>query len=135
MAENHPPFSMQIGGIGAFPNLTRPRVIWAGVKTGMAEITAIAQEINTKLIRCGCPLARKPFHPHLTLSRLKSQIDLTPNVSMFQQFDAIDSTPIPVNAIRLTQSQLHPSGAVYTPLQTYPLNNCLTVQPLGTLTC
>ena len=73
VAGNRPPFLMQIGSIGAFPNFTRPRIIWAGVNTGDAEITAIAQEINIELSRCGCPLDEKAFRPHLTLARLKSR--------------------------------------------------------------
>ena len=128
VAGNYPPFSMQIGGIGAFPNPTRPRVIWAGVKTSVAEITTIVQEINIELSCRGRPLDEKLFRPHITLARLKGRIDLTPFVRMFQQYDAIDGTTVAVHRIGLIQSQLHASGAVHIPLETCSLNNCLTAQ-------
>jgi len=128
VAGDYPPFSMQIGSIDAFPNFTRPRIIWAGVKTGVAEITAIAQKINIELSRYGYPLDEKPFRAHLTLARLKSRIDLTPFVSMFQQYDAIDGTTMTVDEIGLIQSQLHASGAVHIPLEICSLNNCLRAQ-------
>ncbi len=34
IAESQTPFSIEIGGIGAFPNLARPRVLWVGLKQG-----------------------------------------------------------------------------------------------------
>ena len=121
------PFSMEIGGIGVFPNLTRPRIIWAGVKTGADEVTAIAREINIGLSRHGFERDEKPFRPHLTLARLKRRIDLKPLVDVFQQYDTINGATMLVNQIRVIQSQLRQSGAVYTPLETCRFNSRSTI--------
>ena len=121
VAGNHPPFSMRIGGIGAFPNLTRPRVLWAGIKVGVAEITALARYINIELNRCGYP-ADKKFNPHLTLARLRSRVNLRPFVDMFRQYDEIDGAAMTVNEIVFVRSQLHPSGSIYTLLNSCSLN-------------
>lgn len=117
VAQRHPAFSMQIGGIGAFPNLARSRVLWTGITVGAAEIKALAQEINTELSGCGYPADSKQFNPHLTLARLKSRVDLNPLIDTFRQYDQMDGTNMEVDGIALIQSELHPSGAIYTPLK------------------
>ena len=69
----HPSFSLQIGGVGAFPNLARPRVMWTGVRVGavsaLERVSALAQDINLALtVHCGFSLDIKKFNPHLTVT-------------------------------------------------------------------
>ncbi|MDE0300227.1 MAG: RNA 2',3'-cyclic phosphodiesterase [Candidatus Poribacteria bacterium] len=118
VASARPPFSMEIGGIGVFPNLTRPRIIWAGVKTGADEIVAIANAVDIGLSRHGYERDEKQYRPHLTLARIKHRINVKPLAQMFRQYDTILGATVVVNQIRVVQSQLRPSGAVYTPLET-----------------
>jgi 2'-5' RNA ligase len=122
VARNHSPFTLQVGGIGAFPNLTRPRVIWAGIKVGASEVSTLTREINLELNRCGYPLDEKKFNPHLTIARIKSRVDLRPFVHMFDQYEEIDNASMIVHEITLVRSQLHPKGAIYTPLKSCKLN-------------
>ena len=122
VTKKHPPFSMRIGGIGAFPNLDRPRVVWAGVKVGVAGVNALAQEVNTELSGCGYPSDNKRSNPHLTLARLKSGVNLNPLVDIFRQYDQMDGTDMVVDGIVLMQSQLYPSGPIYTSLKFCALN-------------
>lgn len=110
------PFSMEIGGIGAFPNLTRPRVLWAGIKQGAAALRQLAEAVNLQLARCGYP-AEGRFHPHLTLARLRNRINLEPLVHLFKTYDIIEGAAVNVNEIVLMRSQLHPKGARYTSLK------------------
>ena len=117
------PFSMELGGIGAFPNLSRPRIIWAGVKTGADDVAAIAREIDLRLSRHGHERDKKPFRPHLTLARIKRLANLKPLVDVFQQYDTINGATMIVNQIRVVQSELRRSGAVYTPLETCCFNS------------
>lgn len=119
-------FSMEIGGIGAFPNLTRPRIIWAGVKSGADEVTAIAREINAGLSLHGYEPDEKRFRPHLTLARLKRRVNLKPFVDVFRQYDTINGATMVVNQIQVVQSRLRPSGAIYTSLETCCFNGCST---------
>ena len=116
VAATQRPFSMAIGGIGAFPNLNRPRVLWVGIKQGAAAVTRLAEAVNAQLARIGYP-AEGRFHPHLTLARLRNRINLGPQVHLFSKYDTIDTATVNVNEIVLMRSQLHPKGAVYTPLK------------------
>ena len=118
---HHHSFSLRIGGIGTFPNLARPRVIWAGVKVGSERVSALAQDIDLALSHCGFSLEAKKFNPHLTIARLKGRIDLRPYINLHRRYDRIDGAEMIVNAISLIQSQLHPKGVIYSTLQSYSL--------------
>ena len=118
---HHRSFSLRIGGLGAFPNFARPRVLWTGVKVGGERVSALAQDINVALTDCGFSLDTKTFNPHLTIARLKARIDLRPFTNQYRQYDRIDGAEMSVNTISLIQSQLHPTGAIYSTLQSYSL--------------
>ena len=115
IAATQTPFSIQFGGIGAFPTLGRPRVIWVGIKHGAEIVSHLAKAVNLELKRLGFP-ADNRFHPHLTLGRLRRPMNLQPLKSILRKYDTIDGATVSVNEITVMQSQLHPNGAIYTPL-------------------
>ena len=121
VASRHRGFSLHIGGLGAFPNFAHPRVLWIGAKAGGDRISVLAQDINLALSDCGFSLDTKKFNPHLTIARLKERIDLRPYTSQYRQYDRIDGAEMSVNTISLIHSQLHPTGAIYSTLQSYSL--------------
>ena len=108
-------FPIEFGGIGAFPNLYRPRVIWVGVKQGASIVSRLAKTVNLELKHLGFPIDSR-FHPHLTLARLRTPMNLEPLKSVLRQYDTIDSTVVNVKEITVMRSQLRPNGAVYTPV-------------------
>ncbi|RKU09773.1 RNA 2',3'-cyclic phosphodiesterase [Candidatus Poribacteria bacterium] len=108
-------FSIEFGGIGAFPTLARPRVIWVGIKHGAASVSHLAKAVNLELKRLGFPTDNR-FHPHLTLGRLRSPMNLQPLKNVLRKYDTIDGATVSVDEITVMQSQLHPNGAIYTPL-------------------
>ena len=120
-ASRHGSFTFRIGGVGAFPNLARPRVIWTGVKVGKEHVCHLATGIDLALSRCGFSSDTKKFNPHLTIARLKGRMDLRPYALQYRQYDRIDGAEMTVDAISLIQSQLHSRGAIYSTLQSYPL--------------
>lgn len=115
VAERHPPFSIAFGGIGAFPNLARPRVIWLGIKQGASSVSRLAKAVNLELTDLGFSPDNR-FHPHLTLARLRTATNLEPLKNILRKYDTIVGGSMRVNEIALMQSQLHRNGAIYTPL-------------------
>ena len=115
VAATQTPFSIEFGGIGAFPTLARPRVIWVGIKHGAATVLHLAKAVNLELKPLGFP-ADNRFHPHLTLGRLRSPMNLQPLKSILRKYDTIEGATVSVNEITVMQSQLHPNGTIYTPL-------------------
>ena len=115
VTDTHSPFSIAFGGIGAFPNLARPRVIWMGIKQGASTVSRLAEAVNLELAPLGFSTDNR-FHPHLTLARLRTAMNLEPLKNILRKYDTIDGGSMRVNEIALMQSQLHPNGAIYTPL-------------------
>ena len=113
------PFTLQIGGTGAFPNWQRPQVVWVGVGGEMGRLTTIQRELEAALSPLGFPPESRPFSPHLTLGRLRERV--TPEdrrrFGLWAQsvkFEA--SLSFEVNAVRLMKSQLTSSGPIYSEL-------------------
>ena len=118
------PFTLQIGGTGAFPNWQRPQIVWVGVGGEMGRLTTLQRELEAALSPLGFPPESRPFSPHLTLGRLRERV--TPEdrrrFGLWAQsvnFEA--SLSFDVNAVRLMKSQLTPSGPIYSELASVKL--------------
>ena len=118
VTDTHPSFSIAFGGIGGFPNLARPRVIWMGVKQGASTVSRLAKAVNRELTHLGFSTDTR-FHSHLTLARLRTATNLKPLKNIPRKYDTIVGGSIRVNEITLMQSRLHPNGAIYTPLSVH----------------
>lgn len=119
----HQPFTLTCETLGAFPNMRRPRVLWAGLKGDLAKAAALQTEITSATHNYGDPPEDRPFKPHLTIARLKEpdrgQItDLEQAISRGFQIDQ----PWQVTELLLMQSHLSPAGSTYEPLATVPLS-------------
>jgi 2'-5' RNA ligase len=114
------PFEMVCHGIGAFPNLERPRTLWLGVESGADEMCDLQGRVEKALKPLGFrPEARK-FHPHLTIGRVKRSHprDIAEMLEGRQDFHA-GATHIA--EVVLYSSQLEREGPTYTVLSTAPL--------------
>ncbi len=110
------PFSFAVRGVGGFPSLRRPRVLWAGVVSAAA--VELASDIERALEPLGFAPDERTFRPHLTLGRVRSQRGwrrLAPRVR-----DAEDKVfgTCKALAAHAYRSDLRPDGAVYTRLWT-----------------
>lgn len=65
------PFIVTARGVGGFPNLKAPRVLWVGLEEN-TELARLAKNIDERLGESGFARDGRPFHPHLTLARIKS---------------------------------------------------------------
>ncbi len=70
------PFEVELAGTGVFPNLRRPRVIWAGLTGGGPALLALQQHVGARLASAGVPPDGRPFQPHLTLARVREAAGL-----------------------------------------------------------
>jgi 2'-5' RNA ligase len=122
------PFTVRINGIGAFPNMRRPRVIWVGSESPVAlDNLQHAIEVETRAL--GYPNEDRAFSPHLTLGRMSqnaspAEIAAVSKALTGMKVDEVGF--IQVNQIHLFRSDLQPSGAVYTSLQNFQLGKAGT---------
>ena len=109
-------FSLEVQGLGVFPNIRMPRVLWAGI-SGEAEILSrLVYDLDEALETLGFPKEGKPFNPHLTLARIKSQGREVGEVLEKKKLlvPAVAIGSIDVTQVSLFKSELRPSGSVYT---------------------
>lgn len=116
------PFEFEIGHLGAFPSLHRPKVIWVGVENNPAllNLVSICDEITHAF---GVTLEERQYSPHLTLGRVRpslSTLELSEvgNTLSGAKIDSLGKQP--VEAITIFKSVLGSAGAVYTALARLP---------------
>jgi len=114
------PISLAVKGIGVFPGIKKPRVLWLGISKQLDLLTALQQTLDEKLEAMGFPKEKRPFKGHLTLGRIKSKIDPKTLHDVLKKFIQFESEPFFADRIILYKSDLKPKGAVYTKLiETY----------------
>lgn len=110
------PFDVIVQGVGTFPERGAPRVIWVGIADGGESLAAIEREIVTRLGACGIPGEERPYHPHVTLARVREAAGLRPGPLLEGCADRRFGTSR-VDAITLFQSRPSAQGQVYVPLR------------------
>jgi len=71
IAESFTPFKIQYRSLGVFPDRKRPRILWIGVSKGESALKKLAREVVELNKRSGIRVESKPFHPHVTVCRIK----------------------------------------------------------------
>lgn len=107
------PFKLSFLKIGVFPDIKRPKVIWAGVGEGKDELRKIAQDIEHNLDALGFQKEKREFSAHLTLGRFRSLKNKEALISKILRKDKIPLGSFEVKSIELIQSILHPCGPEY----------------------
>jgi 2'-5' RNA ligase len=122
-ARNTLPFSLKVRGIGAFPGLKNPRVIWMGLVDGREILTSLQKQIERELEKIGFEPENRPFHPHLTLGRMKSSRGKEELVGRMEKHKEEEFGDLHVERVILLKSDLRPSGPIYTPLRDMKLGS------------
>jgi RNA 2',3'-cyclic 3'-phosphodiesterase len=113
-------FHLALAGIGGFPNIHKPRVIWLGGGEGQDNLYNLAPRIEKACNDCGFGKADKPFSSHLTIGRVKFPKGNERLVSYIQNLK-FESPIFPVEEVVIFKSDLQPSGPRYTRLETVRL--------------
>ncbi len=138
------PFELIVGGLDAFPNLTKPRTLWVSAADEGNYCRELKNEIDRLLLEVGFEKETQKFIPHVTVGRLKDgrrpaleadrfkggavsepsgaegrPVDLSDmqNNRVFQQL----RQEVGIDRFTLIQSNLELAGPVYTKLFDIPL--------------
>lgn len=120
VARGSAPFSMAVGGVGSFGGRV-PRVIWVSVGEGAEPLTRLAGQIEAALARVGFPKEKRGFTAHLTLGRVRSPRNAEALLTTVGEMQKEQFGSTEVHHFELMQSQLHPTGSIYTVLDQFPL--------------
>ena len=112
-------FSLQSYGLGVFPSRRKPRVLFAEISRAEALMT-LHHRLDEALLSAGIDRADKPFHPHVTLARLKRARPQSVR-EYLRKHRAFTLAPFPVPRYYLYQSELTPEGAIHTRVASFEL--------------
>ncbi len=110
--------TLTAGGVGVFPGIRRPRVVWIGLKGNTPELIGMQKKLDNRLKEIGYTPEKRGFKGHLTVGRARGNLDPKTVTELISEFSGFETEPFPVEEIVLFRSDLKPKGAVYTPLST-----------------
>jgi 2'-5' RNA ligase len=111
------PFRVRFGSLGAFPNAGRATVLWLGVDGGAEDLADLAAFSEDAAQGAGFGAEDRPFHPHLTLSRIRPPEDVTPLVTAVPP----SRSGMLVEAVTLFRTRLGGGPARYEVVDEVPL--------------
>lgn len=120
------PVSLTVSGLGCFPSCSRPRVIWLGVEDAQRALANLADGLDRALEPVGIPSEKRPFTPHLTLGRVNRKRGSPRKSSLgdsLGDFEVDTVGDFLAREMSLFQSQLRPSGPVYSVVHTFPFGD------------
>lgn len=109
-----PPFSVTIAGLGAFPSLERPQVVWLGTREGGEALERLAADLNAALSAERFPNEPRSFRPHLTLGRSRDDRQWQEVVRALHRYRDVVIGTQTVESVTVMESHLTPDGPVYT---------------------
>ncbi|MBI2422398.1 MAG: RNA 2',3'-cyclic phosphodiesterase [Candidatus Hydrogenedentes bacterium] len=110
------PLRLRLEGWGVFPSLRRPSVVWAGVACEEGDLIALQRLAEASALRVGLAPESKPFHPHVTLGRIRNPSCAAELPALLAALTAPETDAFEAGHVSLLQSTLTPGGAIHAPL-------------------
>jgi RNA 2',3'-cyclic 3'-phosphodiesterase len=106
-------FNLNLSGLGCFPNLNRPRVVWVAAGGDIDNMKGLASRVEDACRQRGYGPADKPFAPHLTIGRVKFPSGLDKLIECLKT-TRFETDPFAVDKVIVYKSELTPRGPIYT---------------------
>ncbi|MFA4835288.1 MAG: RNA 2',3'-cyclic phosphodiesterase [Dehalococcoidia bacterium] len=107
---------LELQGLGAFPNLRSPRVVWVGVGGDVPNVVKLQKQLDQALVPLGFAPEARDFSPHLTLGRVRDQASSRERGDLGRLLSSMqvkDQLAFRVDRINLMKSTLMPGGPIY----------------------
>lgn len=112
---------LALGGLGAFPNLRVPRVVWMGIERD-AALELLHDDVERVCAGLGYEVDGRAFRPHITLGRVKRPMRTAEARALAAAARAVDyASTVPVASVDLMRSELTPAGSRYSVMAAIPL--------------
>ena len=115
------PFNLRLAGVGGFPDLKKPNIVWLGIEEKTGSLLSFQRYLQDALRRSGFETEVRPFLPHVTIGRvIKKAGDLKPLIAGIPL--GLPTPERTADHFVLYQSHCLPQGARYEILKNYPLS-------------
>jgi len=114
VAAGSSPFELAISGLGVFPNIRRPRVLWAGLEGGLTALSELQLAVDEVVGTLGLPKEQRAFSPHLTLGRVRRDVaeGQLRKIGEVMSSTELPSVPAwPADTVNLMRTELDPAGS------------------------
>lgn len=111
------PFTLGFGALGAFPKPSKATVLWLGTDRGTQHLAKMGAIAEVAAQSAGFEPEDRPFHPHLTLSRIRPPMNVSDLIERVPRFPL----SLEVDRLTLLRSNLGRGGATYETVDTIPL--------------
>ena len=117
---NVQPFSIRFEQTGSFPAHGQPRVLWIGIDDLSSGLARLHARLEEESARVGFAKETRPFHPHLTIARLR-QADNARALAVANKQMEFDPVEIAVAELLVIRSELSSEGSKYTVVSRHAL--------------
>ena len=115
------PFSIRLGQTGVFPSHGQPRVLWIGINDLSGELGELHTHLERESAQAGFAKEARPFHPHLTIARLRKPDNARALAVAHKQME-FEPVGIAVTELVVIRSELSSAGSKYTVVSVHPLD-------------
>ncbi len=127
-AQQVKPFSYHLTRVGIFGSSRQPRVVWMGIAEKSGSLSRLHRILGQELGQRGFEVEDRPFSPHFTLARVKhplspDELQCLQDILTGKQHGLVSPDEYPVQYVNVMKSELLRSGAHYTCLKAYSLEN------------
>ncbi len=121
-AREFAPFQIVVEQTGAFPKQGQPRVLWIGINDFSGKLGDLHARLEDESANEGFARDDRPFHPHLTVARLRQPRYARTLVAAHKEL-VFDATEIAVSELLVIRSELGNEGSKYTVISRHALNS------------
>ncbi|MFP4158279.1 MAG: RNA 2',3'-cyclic phosphodiesterase [Desulfobacterales bacterium] len=115
------PMELFAKGMGVFPGIRRPRVVWTGIAGHTEMLGRLQHEVEEAMAAMNFERENRRFTGHLTLGRFKGRADSVLLAEAIRQFGGFASDRFSADSLHLFESTLTPHGPVYRVLSSHGL--------------
>ena len=112
----HRSLNLSLQGMGVFPGIKRPRVLWTGLGGDTEQLRSLFVALEAGLEGLGFSRERRGFKAHITLARIRKKVDSRRLLQAIEDVGRFTPQSFVARRVVLFRSDLRPTGAVYTPL-------------------
>jgi len=120
IAGKYSPFDLELAGTGCFPPRGQVRIIWAGVAQPPTALLDCQRDCEQAFSAMGFERENRAYSPHLTVGRVNDFAASNRIREALRQYETFSAGRFTAKELTVFQSDLRPTGAVYTPLAQAP---------------
>ena len=111
------PLLLKVGGLGFFPGIKRPRVVWIGLGGDIQDLLDLQRSLEDRLENAGFAREKRSYKAHLTLARIRQAADPGMIRRIHRNYLELGNHQFAADRITLFKSVLKPTGAEYSKLK------------------